>query len=457
MSGPDTKTPLERSHPMFRTPLFLLFAALASVQPAAAQDEVSNRQIDALEQEIAELRARLDTVEAGRRVAQDVLDEMLGAAETALTADVASPSDDLYESQGWTSRFGRRSGSGAWLGGYMDSELRFDNVSDNGSMRFDQHRLIPFISAHLTDRIRFATEIELEHGGNPGDGDGAIKIEFAHMDWLLEDALNFRTGIILSPVGRLNVLHDSPLLDLTDRPLVNKYVIPTTLMESGGGFFGGWDLGEQGLLSYEVYAVNGFEGLEGDTSNFSTSDGLKNGKGSLKNNPDGQASFVGRLAYSPMLGLELGLSAHHGTYDDLGNNNLTLKAFDAFWSNGPMELKGEYAHAGLDRDGTTLLGTAVNTLVPDDMSGYYVEADYHFFPESWRGWDMFGQESTFTGVLRVGSVDLGGGEKDRITVGLNLRPVEDTVFKLEFQMNEEGGTLTPADFDTVVLSVATYF
>jgi len=425
---------------------------LAAAQPVAASAQDS-RQIDALEQEIAALRARLDTVEAGHDIAQQFLDEVLDAAAAPLSFEEPSSTDDLYESQGWTSRFGSRNGAGAWLGGYMDSELRFDNVSDNGSdLRFDQHRLIPFISAHITDRIRFATEIELEHGGNL-DNDGEIKIEFAHMDWLLQDGFNFRAGIILSPLGRLNVLHDSPLLDLTDRPLVNRFVIPTTLMESGAGFFGGWDLGDEGLVSYEIYAVNGFEGLEGGTTaSFSDSNGLKNGKGSLKSNPDGQASFVGRIAYSPMLGLELGMSAHHGVYDDLGNNSLTIKAFDAFWSNGPLEMKGEFAHAGIGRD-----AAALAALVPGDMSGFYVEADYHFFPESWRGWDLFGQESTFTGVLRAGSVDLDGGEKDRITVGVNLRPVEDTVFKLEFQMNEEGGTLAAKDFDTVVLSMATYF
>jgi len=39
----------------------------------------------------------------------------------------------------------------------MDHELVFD---EGGNDFFDQHRLIPFIYSDVSDRVKFATEIE---------------------------------------------------------------------------------------------------------------------------------------------------------------------------------------------------------------------------------------------------------------------------------------------------------
>ena len=41
------------------------------------------------------------------------------------------------------------------------------------------------------------------------------------IDFEVHPALNFRGGIILSPLGRFNLAHDSPANELTDRPLVS--------------------------------------------------------------------------------------------------------------------------------------------------------------------------------------------------------------------------------------------
>ena len=123
------------------------------------------------------------------------------------------------------------------VGGYMDIEFR----ADRGGSGFDQRRFVPFIYAQVSDRVHVASEIEFEHGGfvaGDKETDGEIKIEFATVDFTLSEAVNLRGGVILSPLGRLNAHHDAPLLDLTERPLVDRNIIPTTLSESGLGFFG---------------------------------------------------------------------------------------------------------------------------------------------------------------------------------------------------------------------------
>jgi pheromone shutdown-related protein TraB len=65
-----------------------------------------------------------------------------------------------------------------------------------------------------------------------------INLETALVDVLFHTAVNLRAGILLSPIGRFNIAHDSPRYDIIERPLVSTEIIPSTLSEVGLGFFG---------------------------------------------------------------------------------------------------------------------------------------------------------------------------------------------------------------------------
>ncbi|MCZ6681320.1 MAG: hypothetical protein O7E52_29235 [Candidatus Poribacteria bacterium] len=71
-------------------------------------------------------------------------------------------------------------------------------------------------------------------------------------------------------------------------------------------------------------------------------------------------------------------------------------------------------------------------------------------------------ESVFTGVVRYGLVDfdtdLDGDSHDRLTLGLNFRPTEDTVFKLDYQYNWTRDRFNlEAKSAAFLFSAATYF
>ena len=60
--------------------------------------------------------------------------------------------------------FLRRFGRNTYIGGYMDHELKFQEKQggkESKAHTFDQHRLIPFIYSDVSDRVKFATEIEM--------------------------------------------------------------------------------------------------------------------------------------------------------------------------------------------------------------------------------------------------------------------------------------------------------
>src|SRR3989449_3453153 len=257
------------------------------------------------------------------------------------------------------------------VGGYMDLQYRLFNSSSgtgpgepstgNGSSSFDQQRFVPFFYSDITDRLKVAAELEIEHGIRSKSNDGSgieVSLEFATIDYLIHEKLNFRAGIILLPVGKFNLLHDSPLNDLSDRPLVATAIIPSTLSETGAGFYGTFSPTRLSKLDYELYATQGFNGyrtVAGVPTPVITADaGLRNARQRVSTADDGLdnnngKAAVGRIAFSPVLGIEVGGSGYFGTYDPASKRPLSIWAADWTFQRRPFELIGEAAW-GYNRD-----------------------------------------------------------------------------------------------------------
>jgi hypothetical protein len=422
-------------------------AMAATVEELEERLKAQQSQIEQLQEQLKEVKqshAIREAETAGLRTWPEQAEEIARRGEGPSFGGVASKP------------FLRRFGRNTYLGGYVDMVFK---DSEEGNAFFDQHRLIPFIYADVSERVKFATEIEFEHGGPNATGQaGEAKVEFATIDYLIAEPVNFRGGILLSPLGKLNLVHDSPLQDLTERPLVDQFVIPTTLSEAGMGLYGTFSPTELSKLDYEVYVTNGFRGLTGETAstvNIKRTNGLRDARPSQRSDINDEPAFVGRLSVSPFLGLELGTSAHVGTYDTKGKDFLGIYALDAAFQRGPFELLAEGAYASIEKSST--LAKALG--VPDDMYGYYLQGNYHFMPAFLRAKapKIFTDESTFTFVNRWDWVDLDGNRTQRYTVGLNFRPTEDTVFKTDFQFNQESGLLDSKDDNAFIFSLASYF
>lgn len=439
--------------------------AQESPKPASANEtEALKSRVESLEKQIEELKSMIRDL---RPSAAPAAGAEQAAAEEAATGDRRVPGaiperaakfekEETAPGFGgiYTKPFLTKLGRDTYLGGYYDFEFREEGGKNK---TFNQHRLIPFIYGDVADNVKFATEIEIEYGGPQNNrDDGEIKVEFVQADLLLHEAANVRAGILLTPLGKLNAVHDSPIQDLTDRPLVDRFIIPTTLSEAGAGLFGTFYPGETGKIDYEAYLVNGFQGLDAKgKANISKKDGLRGAKGSQKSDINNSPAFVSRLGYSPFLGIEVGGSVHTGLYDEKGDNRLTIWALDAQWQKGPFELQGEYAFADISRN-----SFAKASGIPGDFWGFYLQANYHFMPAGLKSWapKVFGDEdATFTAVVRYDQTDLDGAVTRRITPGFNFRPNGKTVIKFDYQFNDEGGDLTERDDNAFLISIATYF
>ena len=426
--------------------LSLLSAPLALAQVDEAGSEGT----------LTDLRDRLVRAEERIRALE-------GAPSTA--EDAGQEAMELTEGGGRWIEFGAL-GGGASVGGYLDLEYRDGRGS---APSFVQHRFVTLIDASFHDKLHFAAEIEFEYGGSDAAGDdGETKVEFAAMDWKFDETFTLRAGAILVPLGRFNLKHDSPLNDFTDRPLVSRSVIPTTLTDAGIGGLGSFSVGEEGVLHYEAYFLNGFEGLEVDAttvtgfaSNFDTSSGIRGGRPSLKVDGSQGIATAGRVAWSPHLGVELGVSSHFGAYDSDGDRDLWVSALDFELEGAAIAdflsgfgVNGEIARADIERD-----AIARASGVPDDLWGFVVEVRHEFMPHALHqsAPKIFGEESVFTAAVRLEHVELGAERDERVTFGLNFRPIEETVFKLDYQLNFEDGSHGREDNDALLFSIATYF
>ena len=384
----------------------------------------------------------------------------------------------------------------AIVGGYFDIQYRshrkgalegYGNGATNG---FDQQRFVPFIYADITEHVKFASELEIEHGVRGADVN-EVSLEFAHIDYLINEPVNIRAGIVLIPIGKFNLLHDSPLNDLTDRPLVSQFVIPSTMSETGVGFYGTFYPGRTSKLDYELYVTTGPCGYNRDGSpRVSEGSGTRNSRQRKCASDDGLdinsgKAVSGRVAFSPMLGVEIAGSSYYGNQSPFSYNPLSITAVDWTLQKGPFEIIGEAAWAysrgnSLAIPGNTLgnapgsLLTGINTLnplaaPPQRMHGFYLQGNYHFMPAFLTKLSpkRFGEGSTFTAVIRYDLVNLNRdnrgenqGELEQISFGLNYRPVEDAVFKISYQylpksFNPNSGQRIHDG--ALVISAATYF
>lgn len=363
------------------------------------------------------------------------------------TADRPFVRGGVYDKPHQTRLLGRTA-----IGGYAEAHARYERIDGlQDAAGFEAKRFNLFANARVSDVVRFGVELEFEDGGQE------ILLEYAAIDVRIHPSLTIRGGMILSPLGKFNLSHDSPLNEFTDRPLVSTELLGVALSEPGFGAFGQFGAGRTGRVTYELYATNGFH--DGLILNSEDGTRIPLGRRNFEDN-NGSPAAVGRLAWSPKVGFEFGLSAHHGAYNTFElegarldrRRNLTIGVVDAEATLLGVRLSGEAAQASLD--------------VPDGLRGVYASRQRGIYVEGvrdfWRGRVRTIPQSTFAMKARFDYVDFDtdivGTSIAQATVGLNFRPTPDSVIKLDFvrgrgrdQFNNLG------EHAFLLASLATYF
>lgn len=355
-------------------------------------------------------------------------------------------------------------GGNTALGGYAEMNsnyVRVDGIAEGFSL--EQRRFNIFLYSAISSHVKLTSELEFEHGTEE------IALETALIDVLLATPLNLRAGILLPPIGRFNITHDSPRYNVIDRPLVSTEIIPSTLSEVGVGFFGAFYATPFDRFTYEIYAVNGLH----DGVILGTGEGTRipAGKSTLAFEEDnnGSPALTGRLAYNPRFGGEIGLSFYTGRYNTFKlegmqidePRSLRIFACDAEYRKRRLLVRGEAALAQIDIPPDH----GDNDFLAEKQRGFFVEGNYALLRRPLLGMP----EASLIVFSRYDYVDLHQGKfektgqnigdsKKRFTAGLAFRPTADTAVRLSYWRQWEYDTFNNlAHAMNVQFGIATYF
>ncbi len=189
------------------------------------------------------------------------------------------------------------------VGGYAQVDFNQPFGKGNtGNGKLDVHRVVLLFGYRFTNRLSFVTEIEIEHVSE-------VYIEQAFFNYAFNTYFNLRGGLLLIPMGIINEYHEPPTFNGVERPIIDKYIAPTTWREIGIGATGNIP---EISFRYQAYLVNGFKSYMDGKGYLDGSSGLRRGR---QKGAESIILFPGistRVEYYGVLGLNLGLSWYFG-------------------------------------------------------------------------------------------------------------------------------------------------
>jgi len=335
---------------------------------------------------------------------------------------------------------GAISGERISLQGY--GELHYNNPktgatvpSDDDPAQMDFHRMVIGVSYQFSDRVILHTEVDFEHAASE------MELEFAHIDFLVSEELNFRAGSVLMPVGPLNEFHEPPLFYSVERPYVQTYIIPTSWQEGGAGIFGSL----QNKAQYRIYAVSGL-----NAGGFSGSKGIRGGRGKVAKSPSDDLALVGRMQYTGVPGFDAGFSFYWG---GAGQSDSTLEGAavrilesDVRFRRKGFDLKAVFVHVDVSK--ADRISDSTGQTVGETLLGWYVEGAYNLLNLLSSPVDqsavVFIRFESFDTHHRVpiGFAADPSNNRDVITGGIAYYPHLDVAIKADFERWEDAENTT---------------
>jgi len=451
--------------------LLPLALALALVPAALSQSAPTEDRVRDLERQVEQLKAEIAAMKGGSEEGQLAelerrLEVLAGEIEKMKIGEAAVSADRSENGFGPAASKIYRTERGISIGGYGellyqhvdepekeviavplqakaeddDEEEEEEGVGD----QFDLRRAVLYFGYKWSDRILFNSEVEFEHAGNE------VSVEFAYVDFLWRPQANFRAGLLLLPVGFLNELHEPTVFLGANRPDVEQRILPSTWKENGFGLFG-----QAGPFTYRTYVVNGF-----DATGF-TDDGLRGGRQGGGETKAEDLAWVGRLDYTGLPGFLLGGSVYtgdsgQGIETDAGDEfgvGTTIFEGHLEWRWRGLELRALVAQADLDdvADLNAALDLQGDESIGEKLKGYYLQLGYDVLSGRLPGrnagqalipfarWESFNtQDRVPTGYSANPDTEI-----ESLTLGIAYKPIEQLIFKADFQnVDNEAGTGT---------------
>lgn len=318
------------------------------------------------------------------------------------------------------------------LSGYM--EIHLNKVQDRPS-EADLHRFVLMVGHSFTDRLKFWSEVEVEHAFlEGGEESGEVAIEQAYIDLAVSRRLNLRAGMVLIPVGIINERHEPPTFHGVERTFVDSVIVPTTWRDVGAGVFG--DLGRG--LSFKAYVVPGL-----DASGFSAEEGIAEGRQQGGHADASEPAVTGRLEFRRP-GLTAGGSFWYGGSGfglarlDIDPPKVGVGSIDARFRRGRHELRGQWSMVSIrgagDLNRAIQAQAGIGPNIASRLLGAYGELGTRISPDAWTHEVVaFGRYEIFDtqNKMPAGFLPLDHLRRSAVTTGLTYFPDPDVAFKFD--------------------------
>ncbi len=385
-----------------------ILMAMSAAQAAPTNDEIW--------QKLQEIQSQLSDVQQQNQQLKSENTTLKGQVDRAeQTANEASETAEaVAEATEEAVKTASLAANKTTIGGY--GELHYNNLEDqHGSADVDQadfHRFVLFFGHEFNDRLRFFSELELEHSIAGDDKVGEIELEQAYLQYDLNNSHSVTAGLFLTPVGILNETHEPATFYGTERNPIEKNIIPSTWWEGGLMFSGEIAQG----FSYDVATTTGLNTLS--AKNYA----VRKGRQKVGKADADDFAYTARLRWTGIPGIELGSTVQYQSditqSSDPTAGSATLFEAHAVVERGNFGLRALYATWDLDGSGPKSVGA-------DEQTGWYIEPSYKFS----QNIGIFARYSEWDN--QAGSS--ADSEYDQFDIGLNWWLHEDVVVKLDYQ------------------------
>jgi hypothetical protein len=273
------------------------------------------------------------------------------------------------------------------IGGYGEVHYNQPVSSDvrkNGTL--DVHRVIMMLGYQFNENVQFVSELEFEHVSE-------VYVEQAFLQYRLNNSVNFRGGLLLTPMGIINEYHEPTTFNGVERPQIDNAISPTTWREIGFGITG---VLLPVSMRYQAYLMNGFNGFNGQ-ARIGGANGFRGGRQKGAESYISSPNFSTKVEYFGFRGLNIGLSGYFGDTQSTLYNNLDkndeaalAKADSSVVGISMFGADARYTYKGLKITGQLYYTQVSNTEefnaftknkgggnLGSSMYGYYIDLGYN--------------------------------------------------------------------------------
>lgn len=334
------------------------------------------------------------------------------------------------------------------IGGYAQVDMTTQLQSGKRSnTSLDVSRMVISMGYRFSEKTQFLAEVEFEHVKE-------LYVEQAFLNHNFNDALSFRAGLMLIPMGIINEYHEPTAYNGVLRPMVDNLIVPTTWREIGAGFTGRFqDIG----LKYQLYLVNGFSSYGSDGKGTLTGSGyLRNGRQKGAKSFQSAPNLSAKVDYYGIRGLKIGLAGYFGDTQSAMFNNLDksdaalmARADSTVVGISMVGLDARYSWKGFQARAQVIYAkqsnsSAYNSYTHGDLGsavlGFYYEEAYNILrlTSSTHQLNIFCRYEHYDTHL---AVDPGATRQEKYRVneyviGLGWKPAEGAVFKIDTRLRK---------------------